>query len=43
VKWAIHDFGTFKTAEEDGIFPGLLQHITKIFVACLAYGYMPLA
>jgi hypothetical protein len=36
---------------EDGIFPGLLQHgieiiighITKMFAACLAYGYIPLA
>jgi hypothetical protein len=48
VRWTIDGFGTFKAAGEDGIFPGLLQHgieiiITNIFVACLAYGYIPLA
>jgi hypothetical protein len=50
VRWAFDGFGTFKAAGEDGIFPGLLPHeieiiighITKIFAACLAYGYIPL-
>jgi hypothetical protein len=51
VRWAIDGFGTFKAVGEDGIFPGLLQHgieiiidhITNIFVAYLAYNYIPLA
>jgi hypothetical protein len=51
VRWAIDGFGTIKAAGEDGILPGLLQHgieiiighITNIFAACLAYGYIPLA
>jgi hypothetical protein len=50
VRLAIDGFGTFKARGEDGIFPGLLQHgieiiighITNIFAACLAYGYIPL-
>jgi hypothetical protein len=51
MRWAIDGFGTFKVAGEDKISPGLLQHgieiiighITKIFAACLANGYIPLA
>jgi hypothetical protein len=51
VRWVIDGFGTFKAKGEEGIFPGVLQrgieiiigHITKIFAACLAYGYIPLA
>jgi hypothetical protein len=51
VSRAIDGFGTFRAAGEDGMFPGLLQHgikiiighITNIFAACLAYGYIPLA
>jgi hypothetical protein len=51
MRWAIDGFGTFKAAGEDGIFLGLLQHgieiildhITKMFAAYLAYGYVPLA
>jgi hypothetical protein len=51
VRWAIDGFGTFKAAGEDGIFPSLLQHgieiiishITEMFAAFLAYGYIPLA
>jgi hypothetical protein len=51
VRLAIDGFGTFKAVGEDGIFPGLLQHwieiiidhITNIFAAYLAYGYIPLA
>jgi hypothetical protein len=51
VRWVIDGFVTFKAAGEDGIFSGLLQHgieiitghITKIFAACLTFGYIPLA
>jgi hypothetical protein len=51
VRWDIDGFITFKAAEEDGIFPRLLQHgieiiighITKDVTACLVYGYTPLA
>jgi hypothetical protein len=32
VRWAIDDFGTFKAAGEDGIFPGLLQHEIEIII-----------
>jgi hypothetical protein len=50
VRWAIDGFGSFKVAGGDGIFPGLPQHgieiiidhVTKTFAACLAYGYIPL-
>jgi hypothetical protein len=49
VRWFIDGFGVFKAAGEDGTFPGLLQHgieiiighMTNIFAACLAYGYIP--
>jgi hypothetical protein len=51
VKWAIHSFAPYKSPGVDGIFPALLQegqevlipHLTRIFRACLAMGYVPLS
>jgi hypothetical protein len=51
IKWAINGFGSYKTAGEDGFFPGLLQQgietlvvpLCKIVTACLAFGYVPKA
>jgi hypothetical protein len=44
IRWAIKGFGFYKTADENGIFPGLLQQeietlsmqLCKIVTACLA-------
>jgi hypothetical protein len=44
IRWAINGFGSYKTAGEDGIFPGLLQQgietlvvpLCKILTACLS-------
>lgn len=49
VLWAIEDFKPYKSAGADGIFPALLQHtadtllndITMILRACIAYSYIP--
>jgi hypothetical protein len=49
IRWAIEDFGSFKSTGEDGIFPALLKNgieilyrpLVKIFTVCLALGYMP--
>jgi hypothetical protein len=46
---AIESFGSFKSAEEDGIFSALLKMridnlsgpLVKIFTACLALEYIP--
>jgi hypothetical protein len=51
IRWAINGFGSYKTAGEDGFFPGLLQRgietlvvpLCKILTACLAFGYIPKA
>jgi hypothetical protein len=51
IRWAINGFGSYKSAGEDGIFPGLLQQeietlfvpLCKILTACLAFGYVPKA
>jgi hypothetical protein len=48
IRWAVNGFGSYKTAGEDGIFPGLLQQgietldvpLCKIRTACLAFGYV---
>jgi hypothetical protein len=44
----VNGFGSYKTAGEEGIFPGLLQQgietlfvtLCKIITACLAFGYI---
>jgi Reverse transcriptase (RNA-dependent DNA polymerase) len=49
IRWAIAGFGPFKTAGEDWIFPALLKNgievlirpLHRIFIACLAFGYIP--
>jgi hypothetical protein len=49
IRWAVNGFGSYKTAGEDGIFPGLLQQgietlvvpLCKILTTCLAFGYVP--
>jgi hypothetical protein len=49
IRWAIAGFGPFKTAGEDGIFSALLKNgievlinsLRKIFIACLAFSYIP--
>lgn len=51
VEKAVRRFSPFKAAGEDGIFPSLLQAViglikvplTKIFKACLLYGYIPIS
>jgi hypothetical protein len=52
LRWlTVNGFGSYKTAGEDGIFPGLLQQgietlvlpLCKILTACLAFGYVPKA
>jgi hypothetical protein len=48
IRWAIESFGSFNSAEEDGIFPVLLKNgieilsepLVKIFTACLALAYI---
>jgi hypothetical protein len=48
IRWAINGFGSYKTAGEDRIFPGLLQQgietlvvpLCKILTACLDFGYV---
>ncbi|KMQ86346.1 lian-aa1 retrotransposon protein [Lasius niger] len=50
VRWALDSFEPFKSPEEDGLFPALLQHgaeelvapLTKNFRSCIATGYIPL-
>jgi hypothetical protein len=50
-KWAIGSFRPFKSAGTDEIVPALLQHgaehlaphLCRLFWACLAYGYIPMA
>jgi hypothetical protein len=41
VSWAIDDFGTFKAAGEDGIFPGLLQHGIEIIIRPVRVIFIP--
>jgi hypothetical protein len=49
IRWAINGFGSYQTAGEDGIFPGLFQQVietlvvplSKILTAYLAFGYFP--
>lgn len=51
ITWAIKSFSPFKAPGLDGIFPALLQwgldissaHLAKIFRACIAFRYIPLA
>jgi hypothetical protein len=48
IRWAFNGFGSYKTAGEDGIFPGVLQQgietldvpLCRILTACLAFGYV---
>jgi hypothetical protein len=49
IRWAVNGFGSYKTAGEDGIFPGLLQQgietlavplLCKILTDDLAFGYV---
>jgi hypothetical protein len=51
IKWAINTLKPFKSAGTDKIVPALLQqevdylttHLCRIFRACLARGYIPIA
>jgi hypothetical protein len=48
IRWAVNGFGSYKTAGEDGIFPGLSQQgietlvvpLCKILTGCLTFGYV---
>jgi hypothetical protein len=38
MRWSIDDFGTFRAAEEDGIFPGLNYHRPYYKHFCCMFG-----
>jgi hypothetical protein len=40
IRWAVNGFGSYKTADEDGI---LVVPLCKILTPCLAFGYVPKA
>ena len=49
LEWAIDYFAPYKSPRVDGVFPALLQkrrevfipYLVRIFLACLATGYVP--
>jgi hypothetical protein len=51
IRWALDNFKPFKSAGTDGIVPVLFQqeaehvapHLHRIFRACMAYGFIPMA
>jgi hypothetical protein len=51
IRWALSTFKPFKSAGTEGIVPALLQqgvehlvaHLCRIFRACMAYGFIPMA
>jgi hypothetical protein len=51
IKWALDTFTPYKSAGTDGIVPALLQHgaellvphLCRIYTACMAYGFIPMA
>jgi hypothetical protein len=51
IRWALNIFKPFKSAGTDGVLLALLQegvehlvpHLCRIFRACMAYGFVPMA